>query len=93
MIELGSDKKESKSKMTPLLLGTEKEFCITTIVFKRQLVVKSAFEYKASVSVGSASVPADFPAVFFHISHWHLSWNTFDKSTSQESVEKGNQLH
>ena len=35
MIGLRSDKKESKSEMTPLLLGTEKEFCITTIVFKR----------------------------------------------------------
>ena len=21
-------------------------------------------------------VVADFPAVFFHISHWYLSWNT-----------------
>ena len=56
-------------------------------------MVKSAFKYKASVSFGSASVPADFPAVFLHISHWYLSWNTIDKSTSQESVEKGNQLH
>ena len=27
---------------------------------------------------------ADFPAVFFHIFHWYLSWN---KSKSQESVE------
>ena len=25
---------------------------------------------------------ADFPAVFFHISHWYLSWNTTDKSKS-----------
>ena len=30
---------------------------------------------------------ADFPAVFFHISHWYLSWNTIDKSKSQDSVE------
>ena len=29
---------------------------------------------------------ADFPAVFFHISHWYLSWNTIDKSKSQEST-------
>ena len=27
---------------------------------------------------------ADFPAVFFHISHWYLLWN---KSKSKESVE------
>ena len=25
---------------------------------------------------------ADFPAVFFHISHRYLSWNTIDKSKS-----------
>ena len=25
---------------------------------------------------------ADFPAVFFQISHWYLSWNTIDKSKS-----------
>ena len=25
---------------------------------------------------------ADFPAVFFHISHWYLSWNTTYKSKS-----------
>ena len=31
---------------------------------------------EASVSL------ADFPAVFFHISHWYLSWNTTDKSKS-----------
>ena len=30
---------------------------------------------------------ADFPAVFFNISHLYLSWNTIDKSKSQESVE------
>ena len=35
---------------------------------------------------------ADFPAAFFHISHWYLSWNTTDKSKSQESVEEGNEL-
>ena len=35
---------------------------------------------------------ADFPAVFFHISHWYLSWNTTDKSKSQESIKQGNQL-
>ena len=25
--------------------------------------------------------------LFFHISHWYLSWNTIDKSKSQNSVE------
>ena len=30
---------------------------------------------------------ADFHALFFHISHRYLSWNTIDKSKSQESVE------
>ena len=30
---------------------------------------------------------ADFPAVFFNISQRYLSWNTIDKSKSQESVE------
>ena len=30
---------------------------------------------------------ADFPAVFFQISHWYLSWNIIDKSKSQNSVE------
>ena len=29
----------------------------------------------------------DFPDVFFIISHWYLSWNTIDKSKSQNSVE------
>ena len=28
------------------------------------------------------TILADFPAVFFHISHWYLSWNTTDKSKS-----------
>ena len=32
---------------------------------------------------------ADFPAVFFHISHWYFSWN---KSKSQESFARDNQL-
>ena len=30
----------------------------------------------------SCGLIADFPAVFFHISHWYLSWNTTDKSKS-----------
>ena len=30
---------------------------------------------------------ADFPAVFFLISHWNLSWKTIDKSKYQESVD------
>ena len=30
---------------------------------------------------------ADFPAVFSHISHWYLSWNTTDKSKSKEPAE------
>ena len=29
---------------------------------------------------------ADFPAVFFHIYHRYVSWNTIDKSKSQEST-------
>ena len=31
---------------------------------------------------------ADFPAVFFHISHWYLSWNTTDCVNRQIQVIK-----
>ena len=35
------------------------------------------FQEKLACESHAMLVLADFPAVFFHISHWYLSWNTF----------------
>ena len=37
---------------------------------------KKKKEFATKLFITGGDGIADFPAVFFHISHWYLSWNT-----------------
>ena len=59
--------------------------CVTTLQnnhpVSNQPIAKIFFTNHEILTVSSfstqlRSILADFPAVFFHISHWYLSWNT-----------------